>query len=179
MKTLYEKINKDFLPKIQAELGIKNKLALPKIEKIVINVGVRSDIKDSKVIDSIEEDLKMITGQVPVKTRAKKSISSFKVRENQVVGLMVTLRSQRMYEFLDKFFNITLARVRDFRGLDDSGFDAQGNYSVGFRDQIAFPEISADKMKHPFGMQITIVTNAKSPEQAKKFLTLIGLPLKK
>ena len=179
MKSLLEKINKDLRPTLQKELGVKNIHSLPSVAKTVINVGIRSDVGDKKVIENIIQDLKAIAGQSPVKTLAKKSVSAFKVREGQVVGLMVTLRGRRMYDFLDKLMNVTLARVRDFRGLEEKGFDSSGNYSIGLKDQTAFPEISSDQMKTPFGLQVTIVMRAENKDQAKKFLKLIGLPLKK
>ena len=178
MLTLTDKIKKEVYPKLKNSFGIENINAVPKMEKVVINVGVRSDIKDGKAIESIIEDLKAISGQVPVKTLAKQSIASFKTRKGQVVGLMVTLRGSRMNEFLNKLLNVTLARVRDFRGLPETGFDAFGNYSIGLKDQLAFPEISADIVRHSFGLQITIVTNSRTPDQAKEFLKLLGLPTK-
>nr|AMR06906.1 ribosomal protein L5 [uncultured bacterium] len=179
MSTLIQKIQKEIYPKLKSTFGIENINAVPKIQKIVINVGIRSDLKDAKAVENIVEDLKLITGQAPVKTLAKKSIASFKTREGQVVGLMVTLRGTRMNQFLDKLFNVTLARVRDFRGLPGNAFDASGNYSIGLKDQLAFPEILPDNVKQVFGMQVTIVTRANTPEQAKEFLKLIGLPIKK
>jgi large subunit ribosomal protein L5 len=178
-KNLLLRYNQKIVPTLVEKFSLANKAAAPKPVKVVINVGVRSDIKDGKVVDYISEDLKVITGQQPVKTRARKSISSFKVRENQVVGLMVTLRGKRMYEFLDKLFNVTLARVRDFRGLDQKGFDKNGNYSIGLKDQVPFPEISAEAVKHYFGLEITIVTNAQSSDKAQELLKLMGLPIKK
>ena len=179
MLTLLEKIHKEIYPKLRLSFGIENIHAVPRVEKIVINVGIRSDIKDAKAVESITEDLKAITGQAPVKTLAKKSIASFKTREGQVVGIMVTLRGARMHQFLDKLLNVTLARVRDFRGLPSNAFDASGNYSIGLKDQLAFPEISPDKIRHTFGLQVTIVTNAEQPEHAREFLKLLGLPIKK
>lgn len=179
MLTLSEKIQKEVYPKLKSKFGIENIHAVPKIEKIVINVGIRSDLKEAKAVENIIEDLKLITGQAPVKTLAKKSIAAFKTREGQVVGLMVTLRGARMNQFLDKLLNVTLARVRDFRGLPRNAFDTSGNYSIGLKDQLAFPEIFPDKVRHVFGMQITIVASAKNPEQAKEFLKLVGLPIKK
>ena len=175
---LQEKIIKEVAPKLQQKFGFDNIHSIPKLVKVVINVGIRSDIKDPKAIDSYVENLKLITGQQPVKTRAKKSISSFKLRQGQVNGLVVTLRGRRMYEFLDKLLNVTLARVRDFRGLSEAGFDSKGNYSLGFRDQTPFPEISAEDAKHLFGLQVTVVVDAPKKEHAKEFLKLIGLPLK-
>jgi len=176
--TLIEKIRKTINPKLLTAFGIANVHALPRLEKVVINVGVRSDNKDPKTVEHCIEDLRIITGQQPIKTRARKSISSFNVREGQVVGLMVTLRGKRMYAFVDKLLNVALARVRDFRGLDPKSLDGSGNFSIGFRDQIPFPEISADSIKYPFGLQVTLVVQANSRQLALEFLKQIGLPLK-
>ncbi|MBI4054443.1 MAG: 50S ribosomal protein L5 [Candidatus Doudnabacteria bacterium] len=173
-----DKVQKEVAPIFQKNFGLKNRFMLPKITKVVLNVGLRSDLKDPRLVDSFAADLAAITGQRPVKTLARKSISSFKVRQGQIVGLAVTLRGRRMYEFLDKLFNVTLARVRDFRGLSESGFDLQGNYSIGLRDQIAFPEISPDSVLHLFGLQVTINVQAKSKQMAVEFLRLAGLPLR-
>jgi len=181
MKSLsfLEQYKTKFVPQLVKELSLGNAMAAPKVEKVVLNVGIRSDMKDPKAVENIIEDFKKITGQQPVKTLAKKSISSFKVREGQVVGVAVTLRGKRMYEFLNKLFNVTLARVRDFRGVDEKGFDKFGNYTIGFKDQVPFPEISADQIKTHFGMQVTIVVKSRKPEHARTLLTMMGLPLKK
>lgn len=176
---LLKKINTEVKPKMQSSLGLPNLNMVPRIQKIVVNAGIRSDLKDAKIIEEYIADLKHITGQVPVKTRAKKSISSFKIRQGQTVGLMVTLRGTRMYEFLDKLLNVSLARIRDFRGLSEKGFDSKGNYSIGFRDQISFPEISADSVSHPFGIQVTIVVEAPTLAAAREFFKFLGFPLKK
>ncbi len=175
---LQEKIRSQIAPAIAKQFGFTNVNMVPSIKRLTINVGIRSDQKDPKVVEDYIRDLTAITGQMPVKTLAKKSISSFKIRENQVVGLMVTLRGHRMYDFLDKFLNITLPRVRDFRGLEERGFDRAGNYSIGMRDQMPFPEISADSVTHTFGLQVNISINARKPEHAKVFLKAIGLPIK-
>jgi len=178
MPGLKEKINKQVKPKMQAQFSYKNPNMSPKLVKVVLNVGIRSDLKDARVIDEYIRDLTAISGQQPVKTKAKKSISSFKIRQGQTVGLAVTLRGRRMYEFLDKLINVTLARVRDFRGLDEKGFDKSGNYSLGFRDQLSFPEISAEAMSHFFGIQVTIALSAESREESIFFLRFLGLPIK-
>lgn len=179
MSKIAQQIKKHIAPKLMKEFSLDNILAAPKVKKIVLNVGVRSDTKDAKAIEDYIKDLKAITGQSPVKTLAKKSVSSFNIREGQVVGLMVTLRGKRMYDFLEKLIMATLPRVRDFRGLDMKGFDKNGNYSIGLRDQLAFGEISADSVGHTFGMQVTITIDAKSRDQAIAFMKELGLPLKK
>lgn len=180
MKTrMQEKIEKLVTPKLLEKFGFGNPNMTPRLEKAVLNVGIRADLKDPKFIEEFSKDLASISGQYPVKTRAKKSISAFKIREGQVVGLMVTLRGKRMYEFVDKLFNVALARIRDFRGLEEKGFDKNGNYSIGFRDQISFPEISPDGVSHPFGAQVTLTVKARKPEHSREFLRLLGLPLKK
>lgn len=178
MPGLKEKIDKVIKPKMQAEFGYKNPNMAPKLVKAVLNVGIRSDLKDARVIDEYIRDLAAISGQQPVKTKAKKSISSFKIRQGQTVGLTVTLRGRRMYEFLDKLFNVALARVRDFRGLDEKGFDGSGNYSLGFHDQLSFPEISAEAISHFFGIQVTIAVMSESREESIFFLRSLGLPIK-
>lgn len=178
MTNFQKHLQKEIRPQLQKQFGYKNLNAGPIIQKITLNVGIRSDLKDVKVIDEFVRDLKAITGQQPVKTLAKKSISAFKIRTGQVIGLMVTLRGDRMYDFLEKLLKVTLARIRDFRGLESSSFDRQGNYSIGFKDQIAFPEISSESVSHMFGMQITITISARNPKEAQAYLKLIGLPLK-
>lgn len=178
MKRLLEKINKHVVPELQKQFGFSNAHMVPRLDKIVVNVGIRSDIRDPKLIDDYIRDLKAIVGQAPVKTRAKKSISSFKIREGQVIGLMVTLRGRRMLDFLDKLINASLPRVRDFRGLEERGFDRSGNYTMGMRDQLSFPEISPESVSSSFGLQITIAVSAESPEQARAFIRGLGLPLK-
>jgi large subunit ribosomal protein L5 len=176
---ILQKIEKEVKPKLVAEFGLGNPNRAPRVRKITLNVGIRSDLKDAKVIDEYIKDLAAISGQHPVKTLAKQSISSFKIRQGQTVGLVVTLRGKRMYEFLDKLLNVSLARIRDFRGLDEKGFDRNGNFSIGFHDQISFPEISADSVAHLFGLQVTLTIDAPSREQAVAFLKLLGLPIKK
>jgi large subunit ribosomal protein L5 len=179
MIRIQEKIKKVIYPALKSGLKVDNVHALPSLTKVVVSVGIRSDLKDQKVIDAILEDLRAITGQKPVQTRSKKSISSFGIREGQIVGAVVTLRGKRMYDFVEKLFNATLPRIRDFRGFDKKGFDKQGNFSIGFRDQIPFPEISADTVKNNFGLQVTLTVKAESNNASREFLTLLGLPLKK
>ncbi len=176
MNRLKEKYYKEIKPALKKEFGLKSPLAVPQVKKIVINAGVGKTLKDGKLLDVIIEDLRKITGQQPVKTVARKSVAGFKIRENQVVGVMVTLRGERMYDFLDKLVSISLPRVRDFRGLDPNGFDGQGNYHMGIKEQLVFPEISEEGMEHTFGFQVSIVTDAGNDEKGRELLTRMGLP---
>lgn len=153
----------------------ENPMQVPRVEKVVLNVGAGT--RSNYNVDSVLENLRKITGQQPVKTLAKKSISNFKTRQNQVIGLKVTLRGARMYEFIDRLVNIALPRVHDFRGLPSTGFDRQGNYSVGMKDQLAFPEIKAEGIEQLHGLQITVQTTATNPEQSYELLKLFGFPL--
>jgi large subunit ribosomal protein L5 len=178
MQRLQEQFRKDFAPKLREEFGFANPLQVPQIQKIVVNVGIGKIKKDTKFVDAIVEDLKSITGQAPVRTKARKSIAGFKVRENEEVGIMLTLRGLRMWSFLDKLINVALPRVRDFRGIPDAGFDGQGNFHLGLKEQLVFPEISADALEHTFGMQISIVTNSKNDAVTRKLLTLMRFPFR-
>ncbi|MCX6797331.1 MAG: 50S ribosomal protein L5 [Candidatus Doudnabacteria bacterium] len=178
MERLQEQYNKKIAPELQKKFGFKNVMQVPKVVKIAVNVGVGKLIKDSKTVDAIASDLAKICGQAPVKTLARKSISGFKVRENQVVGLMVTLRGFRMYSFLDKLINVALPRVRDFQGLSVKGFDGRGNYHLGLKEHLVFPEISTAALENIFGIEVSIVTNAKKDEIAKELLKLMKFPLK-
>lgn len=178
MERLQEQFNKQIVPALKAKFGFKNVMQVPKVQKIVINVGVGKLLKDSKTIDAIAEDIAKITGQTPVRTRARKSISGFKVRENQIVGLMCTLRGFRMYSFLDKLINVALPRVRDFQGLSAKGFDGRGNYHLGLKEHLVFPEISASALEHIFGIEISIVTNAGKDEVALELLKQMKFPFK-
>jgi large subunit ribosomal protein L5 len=173
LKDLY---TKEVRKKLQDEFAIKNPMAVPKIEKVVINMGVGEAIQNSKVLDAAVEELTTITGQKPVVTKAKKSIASFKLREGQSIGTMVTLRGEKMYEFLDRLINIALPRVRDFRGVPTKSFDGRGNYTLGVRDHLIFPEIDAGKVDKSKGMNITIVTTATSDDQARVLLRELGMP---
>jgi large subunit ribosomal protein L5 len=175
MSRLKELYQKQIIPKMKERFGFKNNLAVPKIEKIVVNVGIKSDI-DPKFREVIKNNLIAITGQKPIETKAKKAIAGFQVRKGQKVGLKVTLRGNRMYDFLDKLINIVLPRTRDFKGVSSS-FDGRGNLSMGFREQIAFPEIEegTDKI---FGLEITISTNTKKDEETKELLRFLGMPFK-
>ena len=176
LKTTYkEKLSKD----LATTLGISNVMAVPKVEKVVINVGVGKTLKDAKMLEAIIEDVKSIAGLTPVKTIAKKSIAGFKIREGQVVGLMVTLRSKRMYDFLEKLTRIALPRVRDFRGLDPKKFDGHGNYNVGIKEQIVFPETTREHMDYTFGLEVNIQTNTNNDRHALELLKSLGFPFQK
>jgi large subunit ribosomal protein L5 len=165
--------------KIQDEFKIKNPSAVPKIEKVVLNMGVGEAIQNAKLLDAAADELATITGQKPVITRAKKSIASFKLREGQAIGTMVTLRGEKMYEFLDRLISIALPRVRDFRGVPSRSFDGRGNYTLGIRDHLIFPEIDPVKVDKSKGMNITIVTTAKDDDQARFLLRELGMPFTK
>lgn len=176
LKELY---TKEVRKKIQDEFQIKNPMAVPKVEKVVLNMGVGEAIQNAKVLDSAVDELSTIAGQKPVVTRARKSIAAFKLREGVPIGTMVTLRGEKMYEFLDRLINIALPRVRDFRGVPTKSFDGRGNYTLGIRDHLIFPEIDAGKVDKAKGMNITIVTNAKNDEQARALLRELGMPFGK
>ena len=175
---LYEKYVKEIAPALQKELGVKNPMAVPKVHKVVINMGVGEATQNAKVLDPAVNELGQITGQKPVVTRAKKSIAAFKVRENQAIGAMVTLRGDRMYEFLDRLINVALPRVRDFRGVSSKSFDGRGNYTLGVRDQLIFPEIDYAKVEKTKGMNVTIVTTAKDDNEARSLLRHLGMPFR-
>lgn len=178
MERLQEKFNKEIVPALEKQYSFKNIMQVPKIQKIVINVGVGKILKDAKTIEAITADIAKITGQMPVKTRARKSIAGFKVRENQVVGLTATLRGYRMYSFLDKLINVALPRVRDFQGLSPKGFDGRGNYHLGLKEHLVFPEVNASGLEHIFGMEVSIVTNSKKDEVTRTMLSLMKFPFK-
>jgi large subunit ribosomal protein L5 len=161
------------------EFGYKNPMAVPKMEKIVVSMGVGKTTQDKKFLDLAKSDLTMITGQMPIVCKAKKSVSNFKVREGDKTGLKVTLRGVRMYEFMDRLISLVIPRVRDFRGLNPNGFDGRGNYSLGLTEQTVFPEIDAGKVEFQQGMNITFVTTAKTDEEARRMLALFGMPFKK
>jgi len=178
MERLREQYTKQIAPKLAEQFGMKNVMQVPRITKVVINVGVGKLSKDGKFTDQVIKDLTLIAGQQPVKTIARKSIAGFKVREGQVVGVMVTLRSERMYAFLDKLINVALPRVKDFRGIPVTGFDGRGNFHIGLREHIVFPEISADSLEHTFGMEISIVTNAGEDAPVRELLTQMKFPFR-
>jgi large subunit ribosomal protein L5 len=176
---LKEKYQTEVRKKLQEQFGIKNPMAVPKIEKVVLNMGMGEAISNAKVLDSAVDELGQITGQKPIITKAKKSIASFKLREGQAIGTMVTLRGEKMYEFLDRLISTALPRVRDFRGVPSKSFDGRGNYTLGIRDHLIFPEIDITKVDKSKGMNITIVTNAKDDDQARFLLREMGLPFTK
>jgi len=175
---LHEKYTKEIAPALAKELGITNPMAVPKLHKVVINMGVGEATQNAKVIDPAVRDLAEIAGQKPVITRSKKSIAAFKVREGQAIGCMVTLRGDRMYEFMDRLMNIALARVRDFRGVSSKSFDGRGNYTLGLKDQLIFPEIDYAKVDKLKGMNVTIVTTANSDAHALALLKHMGMPFR-
>lgn len=177
--SLKEKYIKEIAPKLASQFGMKNLLAVPKLVKAVINVGLSAQGQDPKLPEVAANVLTRISGQKPVATLAKQSISNFKIRQGMVVGQMVTLRGPRMYDFVDKLIGITLPRVRDFRGVSESIVDASGNLSVGFREYIAFPEIRSDEVERLHGLQITLVTNAKNREQGLALFRALGFPFRK
>jgi len=178
MSRLYEKYKKEFLLELQKEFKIRNRMAVPRLEKIIINVGVGEAIQNVKVLDSAKAELGQITGQMPVVSRAKKSISAFKLRKGQAIACFVTIRGRRMYEFFDRLVNIILPRVRDFRGLSPKSFDGRGNYTLGLKDQLVFPEIEYTKVEKSRGMNITIVTSARTNEEAMALLKKLGMPFR-
>jgi len=176
---LKEKYQSEVRPKLQEQFGIKNPMAVPKIEKVVLNMGMGEAISNAKILDAAVDELGQITGQKPIVTKAKKSIASFKLREGQSIGAMVTLRGDKMYEFLDRLISTALPRVRDFRGVPSKSFDGRGNFTLGVRDHFIFPEIDITKVEKSKGMNITIVTNAKDDDQARFLLRELGLPFTK
>ena len=176
MKTYYKET---VAPALMKKFGYKSVMQIPKLDKIVVNVGCGEAKDDQKKIDAIMSDLSQITGQKPVVCKAKKAIANFKLREGNIIGVKVTLRDQKMYEFLDRFFNIALPRVRDFRGINPNSFDGRGNYSVGLKEQLIFPEIEYEKIDAIRGMDINFVTTAKTDEEARELLSLMGAPFAK
>ena len=175
---LVESYQKTVVPALMKEFGYKNPMQVPKVEKVVVNMGLGEAITNNKLIEQAEEQMMAITGQKGVVTRSRKSIANFKLRENQPIGCMVTLRSHRMYEFLDRLLNIALPRVRDFKGVSQKSFDGKGNFTIGIREQIIFPEINYDKIEKIKGMNITIVTTAKSDEEGRALLKYMGMPFR-
>jgi len=175
---LKERYTKEIAPALAKEFNITNPMATPRLEKIVINMGLGEAIANSKILDTAADELSSISGQKPVTTKAKKSIASFKLREGMPIGSMVTLRGDRMYEFLDRFVSVALPRVRDFRGISPKAFDGRGNYTLGIRDQLIFPEIDFNKVDKTRGMNISIVTTAKNDEQARALLKALGMPFR-
>ena len=173
---LREKFNKELMPELQKTLGIKNVMAVPKITKVVINMGVGEAVKDSKKIEVAVKELTAISGQKPIVTKSKKANASFKLREGMPIGVKVTLRKNKMYEFIDRFINVALPRVRDFRGINPKSFDGNGNYALGLKEQFVFPEIEYDNVDSARGMDIIFVTSAKSDDEAKELLSGFDFP---
>ncbi|MCG9967860.1 50S ribosomal protein L5 [Pelotomaculum terephthalicicum JT] len=178
MSRLKDKYKNDIVPAMIKKFAYKNIMQVPKLEKVVVSMGVGEAIQNSKAIDAALNDLMIITGQKPVTTKAKKSIAAFKLRAGMTIGAKVTLRGERMYEFVDKLFNIAMPRVRDFRGISPKSFDGRGNYSMGVREQLMFPEIDYDKIDKIRGMDIIFVTTAKTDEEARELLGLMGMPFR-
>ncbi|AFD26505.1 50S ribosomal protein L5 [Deinococcus gobiensis] len=179
MQQLKQKYNEQVRPQLMQQFGYSSVMAVPRIEKIVVNEGLGSSKEDSKAIDKAAKELGLITLQKPIVTKAKKSISNFKLRQGMPVGIKVTLRNERMYVFLEKLINIGLPRIRDFRGINPNAFDGRGNYNLGIREQLIFPEITYDMVDKVRGMDITIVTTAKTDEEARALLQAMGLPFRK
>jgi large subunit ribosomal protein L5 len=176
MARLLDRYRSEIVPELHNEFGYKNVMQVPKLEKIVVNIGLGEAIQNARAIDAAVGDLAQITGQKPVVTRAKKSIAAFKLRAGMPIGAMVTLRGQRMYEFYDRLTSVTLPRIRDFRGVSPNSFDGRGNYTLGIREQIVFPEIDYDKIDKTRGLEISIVTTAKTDEEGRRLLALLGMP---
>jgi large subunit ribosomal protein L5 len=179
MNRLKEKFQKEVTPALMSKFNYKSVMQVPKVEKIVINMGVGDAVQNSKVLDNAVEELAALSGQKPVVTRAKKSIAGFRLREGMPIGAKVTLRGERMYDFLDKLVSISLPRVRDFRGVSKKSFDGRGNYTLGVKEQLIFPEIDYDKVSKVRGMDIVIVTTANTDEEARELLTAFGMPFQK
>ena len=178
MSRLRERYEKEVAPALKKEFGYKNVMAVPKIQKVVVNMGLGEATQNAKIVDTGADELSRITGQKPVITRAKKSIAQFKVRKGMPIGTMVTLRGERMWEFLDRLIAVALPRVRDFRGVSPRGFDGRGNYTLGLKDQLLFPEIDYMKVDKARGMNISVVTSAKTDEESRKLLQLLGMPFR-
>jgi large subunit ribosomal protein L5 len=176
---LKERYQTEIVQTLRQELNYLNVMAVPRVEKVVLNIGIGEAIQNSKALDAASRDLAVITGQRPVIRRAKKSVAAFKLRAGMPVGLMVTLRGDRMYEFLDRFLNLALPRVRDFRGLSTRSFDGRGNYTIGLREQLIFPEIDYDRIDRVRGLEVTIVTSARTDTEARRLLELMGVPFQR
>ncbi len=178
MSRLRDRYTQDVAPALAKEFGYKNVMAIPKIAKVVVNMGLGEATGNAKIVDTGVDEIARVTGQKPVVTRAKKSIAQFKVRKGMPIGAMVTLRGDRMWEFLDRLISIALPRVRDFRGVSPRGFDGRGNYTLGLKDQLLFPEIDYMKVDKARGMNISVVTTAKTDEESRKLLQLLGMPFR-
>ncbi len=177
--SLWTKYQESIVPAMMERFGFANRLRVPRLKKVAVNMGVGAGVTDSKAIQAAVEELAQITGQRPVVTRARKSVAGFKLREGMEVGCRVTLRGKMMYEFLDRLINVALPRIKDFRGLSPAAFDGRGNYSLGLTEQIVFPEVEVDKLYRTQGMNVTIVTSARDDEEARELLRLFGMPFKR
>ena len=176
MPRLKDRYRKEIVPALMEEFGYRNVMEVPRLQKIVVNVGLGEALQDVKALDAAARDIATITGQKPIITRAKKSIAGFKLREGNPIGVKVTLRGNRMYDFLDRMCNIALPRRRDFRGISPDSFDGRGNYTLGFREQLVWPEVDYDSIDKIRGMEVTIVTTAETDEEARRLLQLFGMP---
>jgi len=179
MARLLEQYKAQILPSLRADFGIRNELAVPRLRKVVVSMGLGKALQDKKRLPAASDDLAKITGQKPLICRARKSVSNFKLRTGYEIGLKVTLRGRRMYEFVDRLINLAIPRMRDFRGLSPDAFDGRGNYSMGIADQSVFPEIDINKVEYPQGMNITLVTSATTDEQARSLLSKLGMPFRR
>lgn len=179
MTRLYDRYTNEAIPELKKEFGYTNPMQVPRIEKVVLNVGLGEAVSNAKLIEVVCNEIGAITGQKPVVTKARKSIASFKLRQGMPIGVTVTLRRDRMYEFLDRLMNIALPRVRDFRGVSSKAFDGKGNYTLGIKEHIIFPEIAIDKIEKVYGMNICVVTSARTDDEARSLLKYLGMPFKK
>ncbi|MEW6029821.1 MAG: 50S ribosomal protein L5 [Chloroflexota bacterium] len=179
MNHMQERYEKEIVPALQKAFDLKNIMQVPRIEKVVVNIGIGEAMDNPKALEFAVADLTTVTGQKPIQTKARKSIANFKLREGRIIGTKVTLRGPRMWAFLDRVINVALPRVRDFRGVSANAFDGRGNYTLGLKDQLVFPEIEYDKIDKLRGMEITIVTTAKNDDQARTLLSMLGMPFKK
>jgi len=176
---LYDRYTNEAVPALKKEFGYTNPMEIPRLEKVVLNVGLGDAVSNPKLIEAVCNEIAAISGQKPVVTKAKKSIASFKLRQGMPIGVMVTLRRDRMFEFLDRLMNVALPRVRDFRGVSPKAFDGKGNYALGIKEHIIFPEIAIDKIEKVYGMNICVVTSAKTDDEARALLKLLGMPFNK
>ncbi|MBO7738794.1 MAG: 50S ribosomal protein L5 [Oscillospiraceae bacterium] len=179
MARLKEKYTAEIAPALMQKFGYKSVMQIPKLDKVIVNVGCGDAKENARIIDSVMKDVSAITGQKPIATKARKSVANFKVREGMKIGAKVTIRGDRMYEFVDKLISVNIPRIRDFRGISAKSFDGRGNYAMGFKEQLVFPEIEYDKVEQVRGMDIIIVTTANTDEEARELLTLMGMPFKK
>ncbi|GAB4402168.1 MAG: 50S ribosomal protein L5 [Anaerolineales bacterium] len=179
MPRLKDKYQQEVLPAMQQEFGYRNVMEVPRIVKVVVNVGLGEALQNAKALDAASNDIMLITGQKPIVRKARKSIATFKLREGNPIGIKVTLRGNRMYDFLDRLMNVALPRVRDFRGVSPDAFDGRGNYTLGLAEQLIWPEINYDTIDKVRGMEVTIVTTAKTDEEARRLLQLLGMPFRK